>query len=140
MIKIYCLANPFTDIPFYVGSTSGPLNTRLNQHIAYAKKNTKWMQFSHNELKHFPAHIKDVTINMLQAIGKAPAIKQLHECPLSASDHYEQFFFNYFKSQGFYMFQEANRFTYKSTKKTKPRYCKEIILYNKNTSNNIWYL
>jgi hypothetical protein len=58
MIQIYCLVNPFTDTPFYVGSTSSALTSRLAQHVAYAVKNKRWLNHSHDELKHFPARLK----------------------------------------------------------------------------------
>lgn len=138
MIQIYCLVDPFTHIPFYVGATKLSLAVRLNQHITGAAKFKDWLKYSHNELKHFPFQRKNVIINLLANSNRKPLITCLIECPLYMVDHYEQFFYEMFKKQGFYMHQEAKKFKYHSTTITKSNRCTSLTIFNKNNSNIIW--
>lgn len=134
MINIYCLADPFTTIPFYVGVTKLALNTRLNQHITLAAKSKEWLTQGHNELKHFPFHRKNVVINLLANSNRKPLIISLVECQLGIADYYEELFYRMFKKQGFYMHQEEKRFKYHSTTINKSNRCVSLVIFNKNNS------
>lgn len=140
MIQIYCLTNPITQLPFYVGATKSPLLVRLNQHITYALKNKKWLNCDPIEFKFFPHKAKTALIVLLSNSNLKPGIISLQECSLINVDHYEQFYYDMFKKQGIRIFQEERRFSYHSTTKTKSINSMKLTLYSKNNLNNIWYL
>jgi hypothetical protein len=140
MIKIYCLVDPFTEIPFYVGATKLPLKQRLKQHIQLSLKYKEWMNCTHNELKHFPLQRRSVFINLLLNSNREPNIIELFQCSALAANYYEKFFYCFLQKSGFYLHQDNMRFNYNSVNIRHSNRCKSLILFNKNSSSNIWYL
>lgn len=100
MIQIYCLVNPHTKRPFYVGATKYPLNNRLSVHINESKS-----------LLPLYRNTKHHLINYILSTNKKPQINLLHKCSLIEVDHYEEFFYNTLIKQGFKMLQ-APSFSY----------------------------
>lgn len=100
MITIYCLVNPITNRPFYVGATKSNLSARLSAHINESKAILPiyWNR-------------KNYLINYIISLNKRPIITPLHKCALFEVDHYEQLFYNVLTQQGFKLLQE-NSFNY----------------------------
>jgi GIY-YIG catalytic domain len=118
MITIYCLFDPRTGVPFYVGATKN-VKLRLTQHIAYTKKNRakaeKWAKGGMAIIKYFPHIRKTLTILSILDAGHKPGISILHVgLTQKNAAYYEKFYFTALTSQGFDIQQEDNRF-YKST-------------------------
>lgn len=106
MIAIYCLVNPITDIPFYVGATSRPVHVRLKEHsISYPNSD-------------FPRY---QLITCLINGGHPPRLVVLIEIDSEAGAiFYERFFYALFINYGYRMLQSAEMLTY-SKKRTKKR-------------------
>jgi hypothetical protein len=104
MIQIYCLFDPTTGHPFYVGATSYRLNIRLANHInernVYSRR--AWSR-------------KMLFIDGLMCAGNRPKIRLLYLANIDTVDHYEEFFHRLFVGQGFTMLQKPHAFSYKST-------------------------
>lgn len=100
MIKVYCLINPFTDNPFYVGVTKGRLSTRLSAHVGEAMKG--YFNYVRNI-----ADDKRDKIRILHYYGKRPIIRLLYssDCLFDA-EYYELFFYNLFALQGYTLLQK----------------------------------
>lgn len=94
MIKIYCLIDPRNNKPFYVGATKCRLYNRLSNHINECKTLLPEYWSSKHRL-----------INEIKESGNRPVIHLIYECPKYATDHYERFFFNMLKGQGFDLLQ-----------------------------------
>lgn len=98
-VSIYCLIDPRTDKPFYVGCTKVKLSDRLSQHMHEARNN-----FIINAngfcIDNYPERtFKNVNIRKCLVIleillhGKKPIIKLLKSCHFDKSDHYEKFYY-----------------------------------------------
>jgi len=114
MIYIYCLFDPRTNVPFYVGATNNT-KIRLQQHIAQAKKNRdKAIAFKTGapfQLHYFPAIRKFLTICEILDSGNKPGLTVFCYTPKeSIASFYEKFYYLALKSQGFDIQQEHNRF------------------------------
>lgn len=94
MINIYCLVNPLTNKPFYVGATKGTLHGRLSGHI-------------HESKTFIPKHWdrKHTLINEIIVCGSKPQIKLLFITPIYSAEYYELFFFHVLINQGFELLQ-----------------------------------
>jgi hypothetical protein len=113
MMQIYCLVNPITNQPFYVGATKVILKNRLSAHIHEAltfRLNKYVPQISQN--KH--AIIKELTESNLK-----PKIDLLFISPLPAVEYYEAFFYDMLKKQGFTLFNSPSHFNYLKYNKIK---------------------
>jgi hypothetical protein len=86
-MKIYSLANPITNEIRYIGTTSGPLNSRLSQH--------KWD--SKNKMSHKCHWIKQV----VDDTGQFPLIKLIEEVSDLDWEWTERYWISQFKQWGF---------------------------------------
>jgi len=110
MVKIYCLIDPRTDLPFYVGATKSNLRVRLNSHIAEA---TIWQPNFTGVLASKKAFINDILSD-----GLRPIIKYLILVNTEKAANFELLFYNYFTSIGLQLFQDKSRFIYNSINAT----------------------
>lgn len=107
MIKIYCLVDPRTNSPFYVGATMNKVKARLCSHISelsgYPPENwSKKMQF----------------VCEIIRSGEKPVAKTLAVVFLKDVDYYESFFYNLLIELGFKLLQKPHAFYYKSKRQT----------------------
>lgn len=112
MIQIYCLVDPRTKCPFYVGATVVRLKNRLSAHIHEAvnfRPNKYGMQYT--------THKKHSLILELNKIGIKPIIDLLYTCTIHSVDYYEQFFNQMLINQGFELFNVTHHFNYSKYKK-----------------------
>jgi hypothetical protein len=114
MIKIYCLVNPITNKPFYVGATKVALKTRLYAHIHEAKT------FRINKYSPQLSCKKHFLIKGLIESNSPPVIDLLYISPLLAIEYYETFFYKMLINQGFELFNSPSQFNY--LKYTKIKY------------------
>jgi hypothetical protein len=133
MIYIYCLFNPLSGHPFYVGATCYKLNIRLANHISECKVYgpDRWSR-------------KMSFINKLLSDGIKPKIRLIYISDIDTVDHYERFFHGMFVYQGYTLLQKPTAFSYKNTQRN-GRYVskyKQLRKYNKiifkNTLIIIW--
>lgn len=108
MVNIYCLIDPRTSNPFYVGATSNSLPSRLSAHILEAKQ---WSSLR-EVFQHGPSRQKQLTIILLLYIKQKPQIVKLAHVHAKEADHYEKFFYEMFIHQGFELHQKATAFHY----------------------------
>lgn len=94
MINLYCLVDPRTSKPFYVGITVCRLNSRLSGHIAEIKA----YQGRHRSEK------QEFLREMVES-GVRPTIQLLRQVSLNETDFYEFFFYEMFIKQGYKMYQ-----------------------------------
>lgn len=113
MIKIYCLYNPLTFEPFYVGATSYSLNYRLRSHLSEARRC--------KELKPNSSIItrRQQLIKKLIAQDLTPKIAVLFVINKNNTDLMETFCHDLLNSFGFQLIQNQDRFTYQG------HYCKD---------------
>jgi hypothetical protein len=105
MVKIYCLIDPRTNAPFYVGATVKELRLRLNSHIAEA---TIWQpNFTGIKAKK-QEFIRDI-INS----GNRPLIKYMLIVNRDKAAFFELCYYNFLTKIGFQLFQDQRRFIYK---------------------------
>jgi hypothetical protein len=100
MIKVYCLINPLTGNPFYVGATKGRLSTRLSQHIGEAMGvNTYYIRSISDDKKDL--------IRIAMYYQERPTAKLLYSSDsLFDAGYYEEFFYNLFTLQGYTLLQK----------------------------------
>lgn len=101
-VKIYCLVDPRTERPFYVGATSRELKYRLNEHIK-------------EELDRGIRGKKAELIKQILTAGYLPQIKLIKEVKYDDVDKCEAFYIKKFIRNGFELFQIHDRCTYKRT-------------------------
>ena len=109
MIKIYCLINPLTGIPFYVGATRRTLHARFVSHVGASNVKTYSITKSSTRAN---------LIKSLMSQGLKPHISCLMIVSPDVADYCESHFYNYFISQGIDLLQSPHRFTYQQ------HYCK----------------
>jgi len=117
MITIYCLVNPITDIPFYVGATSRPIHIRLREHlISYPNSD-------------FPRY---QLITCLINGGYPPRLITLIKTDCEAAAiFYERFFYRLFINYGYRMLQSSEMLTYsKKRDKKKNKHPNKFGIYN----------
>jgi hypothetical protein len=102
MVNIYCLIDPRTNTPFYVGATRRPLIKRLYGHIGQANTNNGR---GHGEKR---AQI----IRAILAAGLRPCIQLLCTTTPEHANHLEQYFYRYFTAQGIELQQSIHFFNY----------------------------
>ena len=103
MVKIYCLLDPFSGLPFYVGATRNKLEFRLNSHVAGRKV-----------IQYVPGKTTD-RHNLIKSIverGEMPLISCLLVVPTSLTDIFEHYCYLFLTSQGIDLLQSNCRFTY----------------------------
>lgn len=104
-VKIYCLIDPRTDKPFYVGSTKMKLNHRLNMHCA--------------SLWYYPGKKvvakRHAFITKMKKAGFRPIIKLLREVDFNKVDWNERYFYNKYLKSGFKLLQSC-QFEYQKNK------------------------
>jgi hypothetical protein len=118
MVHIYCLIDPRTNKPFYVGATSGKLNIRLSSHLSDCRLTP--VDRHNNKMK--------LIRNILDS-GKRPKIRLLQSVTLHEADHYEKFFFTLLRQQGFELLQQDYAFSYKSKRQN------DLLYYMKRNKN-----
>lgn len=116
MANIYCLVDPRTDKPFYVGATISPLNKRLCGHISESK-------ITH----HHTTSKKILFMRGILSTGQRPRIELLQIVDTCVIDEYEIFFYNMFLAQGFELFQFSHTFNHQN----KIKYFDRIVLNNR---------
>ncbi len=102
MIRIYCLIDPRTTLPFYVGATKTRITSRLSGHL--------------NEIKAYPSKYwndKHRFINEIKETGYKVQVRLLQECSLHDADYYERFFYDLFISYGYTLLQSPPSHNYK---------------------------
>lgn len=103
MIHIYCLINPITNTPFYVGATAKELKIRLWGH--YGEVNAT---HSSNSL-----HSKRALIfNAARIAGLKIEIKHLDTVHISQANEMEAYYYNKFVTEGHFLIQSTARFIY----------------------------
>jgi len=122
MITIYCLVDPRTNSPFYIGATKVKLKNRLSAHIHEAA-----VFRTNNYAMPFTAYKKHFLIQELTKLNIKPKIEWLYTCTINNVDHYEPFFYNVLISQGFELFNFPHNFNYSKYKKV------SYYNYNKNS-------
>lgn len=135
MIKIYCLADPRNDKPFYVGATNGKLSVRLSSHITTAFDYVMHPPFMNNTIsakKH--RLIFDIITN-----GFRPLIIELQTIDRLQANHFEEFYYRMFMGRGFEMYQVEHGFKYIEAR-TNSRFTKmvtdrRLVKYSKNVDN-----
>lgn len=113
-ITIYCLFDPRTNIPFYVGATKD-IKLRLYQHIRYTKthrvKAERFREGGQHVLKYFPHFRKTLTMCDILDSGHKPGLCVLYiTVGEKNAAYYEEFYYKALKSQGFDIQQEHNKF------------------------------
>lgn len=109
MINIYCLIHPITRHPFYVGATKLPINIRLSGHIC-----------EYNTYRPDSHSVKMKYIGNLLQQGIKPKVRLLYVATLHSVDHYERFFYDLFKQQGYNLLQKDTAFSYKKKATAQP--------------------
>lgn len=110
MIKIYCLVDPRTKIPFYVGSTKRHLINRLYGHIGDSA-GIHVINGMYNL-----GHHKRLHIQRILKCGLKPEIHLLCIVSPDITDICEKYFYNYFVSQGIDLLKSISRFNYQKQK------------------------
>ena len=110
MIKIYCLVDPITHKPFYVGATRRSLKDRLYSHIVG--------RFDPSYIKSLSSRRNKLIREIIEA-GQTPLIYCLIIVPSDICDLFEREYYNLFLSQGIELLQHKHRFTYQQ------HYCKK---------------
>ena len=128
LIKIYCLADPITLIPFYVGVTKGRLDYRLDGHIAEALSNKKKRVNGSDSYFKKCCAINNILDNKLQ-----PLITILDIVSDFQVNDSERFYYNYLINLGFTLYQDAKRFNSESLYKPKQ-------FVNQSVNNNLQIL
>lgn len=104
MIKIYCLVNPLTGLPFYVGATKHRLSARISRHCSdNSRICTPDDSHSYN---------KAVLFKQLKDMGLRPIIMLLFTTNKENVDICEKYFYNLFISQGIDLLQTNYNFLY----------------------------
>lgn len=111
MYKIYCLVDPNTNAPFYVGVTKGKLRVRLSchlQNVDYVVKNWKkrTLTYQRNELIY----------NILNDLKK-PKIYLLFVTDKSSAAFMEKKCYEYLTNQGAELLQSSILFQYNPERK-----------------------
>lgn len=103
MITIYCLFNPITRLPFYVGATRSSLHKRLKEHLAgrNVKSYTNGKSSMRNDL-----------LKYLMNNGIKPEIYSLIIVSADMANYCEKYFYTLFISQSIDLLQSGYRFTY----------------------------
>jgi hypothetical protein len=110
MVSIYCLVDPRNNQPFYVGATRNKLNIRLCGHLNTAKETIKYNN-PYNQDK--TALNKALLIfDIMRTAGKRPRIIKLLSVQSIEANHYEEFFYSMFLTQGFRLLQQPTAFSY----------------------------
>lgn len=107
MYKIYCLINPFTSIPFYVGATRQTLHTRLLSHISQVFSLNYNLKFGDSVIYKRGLLIKDIISR-----GKDPIISLLTMADAEQVDILERFHYQQFVEKGIDLIQSPYRFSY----------------------------
>lgn len=102
--SIYCLVNPVTDTPFYVGATNMILDKRLRAHITQ-RIATKRDTLSKKRIS---------LINYLVGIGNPPTIRLLASVTKTRVNSGERMWYRKFIRDGHEMMQHPSFFNYKS--------------------------
>lgn len=100
-VNIYCLLDPRSNKPFYVGCTNGKLSTRLSAHITEIKT------YTGNRRSKKQEYIAE----MIEQ-GIRPTILLLCLSDLEVADHCEEFYYLAFKRAGFELLQLPSSFFY----------------------------
>ena len=108
MVKIYCLIDPRTNAPFYIGITSVTLRARLNAHIAEA---AVWAPGFRGIKAKKQKFIRSLTDN-----GLRPGIKCIILVNKAKASAAEAQFYSYFTGLGFQLLQAPHRFVYPGDK------------------------
>lgn len=130
-INIYCLYDPRTRKPFYVGATRSTISIRLSGHINEVKTYLPKFWSAKQKFMH----------QMIQE-GVRPKARLLLVATLHSVDHYEQFFHTMLILQGYELLQLTSAFHYKrkflSERLRHQSYNKHLQICCKNTFNYIW--
>lgn len=97
MVKIYCLINPVTGHPFYVGATSGYLSDRLSGHIS--ARHQTWV-CKHNQI-----------MEDMFELGIKPEIVLLDEVGVSEASFHEDFYMRLLSFYGFSVNKRKSGYT-----------------------------
>jgi hypothetical protein len=104
-ITIYCLINPLTNEPFYVGATVNPLQVRLSEHLFSSTCHGGFQQQRHD---------------MMARIMKKkmrPVIFPLVVTTEKRVDYYEEYYYKRYTRMGFKLLQRNDKFSYSKDKK-----------------------
>jgi len=107
MISIYCLIDPRTGKPFYVGCTGGTIKNRLSAHIT--------------EIKTYHGYNlsdKQKLIASIIEAGLRPEAILLCNTTIEKADWVERFYYKAFVNLGFTMLQLSTSFFYSRKIKT----------------------
>jgi hypothetical protein len=110
MIKIYCLADPRDNKPFYVGATTNT-KSRLTGHINQAKFSREKAEMfdKGNAIRFFPFLQKAKLICDILDAGFKPTLSVLYFTDKKSVQYHERFFCEMFINQGFDLKQEIDR-------------------------------
>lgn len=109
MINIYCLIDPRTNLPFYVGATKSCLKKRLYNHLSIIHIPGKYgVMAARRDL------IKNIVAEELK-----PEIKLLKQVLPHEVDFYENYFYSYYTDRGIELLQSKWLFNYQLKKLNK---------------------
>ena len=89
-MNIYALINPFTNEPFYVGSTHSPIRYRLLTHIQQAKCFRKTIRVRQHSID------KNNLIMQIINANEYVGIMLLYKCNDEDAVYYEKYFYDLF--------------------------------------------
>lgn len=130
-VNIYCLIDPRTGSPFYVGATRKKISIRLSEHKTAYASGKGVLAKKYNFIR---AMIKE---------GFTPEVKLLRIVEHEKSDHYEYFYIRKFLRKGFDLIQIYDRCQYQhivtveSLAKRAPGYYDDLFAPTKSFIDNV---